>query len=570
MSRKRFLSAAALALPLALVMGGCAAGAAEPASTDAATEGPVRIGVVNSGRPVLGHVRGRCRRGGHRDRARRLQRVHAAQPRAVGRRAGPQPVPARDLPRRPTTSRATTTCSPSARPRSTRWASTRRSTTRSTTSRRARPSPCRTTRATRRAALLVLQSAGLIELDGRRLDLLDRRRHRRVGVEGQGRGAGRRIHRDLAPRRGSGHHQQRLRRGRGLTFEDAIAQDDPSDPNALPYINIFAAKRRGRGNPTLPEARRDLPGHAGGCWTASVEASGGTAVIVKTPVRTSSASLTDVEDDIRATLSDPRSIRATDVTKCPSGGVRRPVPKHPSSPSTMSRLEIAAGEVCGIIGYSGAGKCTVAAPGQRARGSDLGDGADRRTRHHRRCARGSCGAPRRHRHDLPAVQPVRLADRGWKRRLPARDRRSSRAGDQARVAELLDFVGLTARRGTTPSSSRAVRSSASASHAPSPRARGILLADEATSALDPETTQEVLELLARVNRELGITILVITHEMDVIRHTGGSGDRHGGRAHHRERRRVRRDVRAAEHRDTAVRGSIIEDVPVGRAAADAA
>ena len=45
----------------------------------------------------------------------------------------------------------------------------------------------------------------------------------------------------------------------------------------------------------------------------------------------------------------------------------------------------------------------------------------------------------------------------------------------------------------------------------------ILLADEATSALDPETTQEVLELLRRVNRELGITILVITHEMDVIR-----------------------------------------------------
>lgn len=45
----------------------------------------------------------------------------------------------------------------------------------------------------------------------------------------------------------------------------------------------------------------------------------------------------------------------------------------------------------------------------------------------------------------------------------------------------------------------------------------ILLADEATSALDPDTTQEVLELLRKVNRDLGITILVITHEMDVIR-----------------------------------------------------
>ena len=45
----------------------------------------------------------------------------------------------------------------------------------------------------------------------------------------------------------------------------------------------------------------------------------------------------------------------------------------------------------------------------------------------------------------------------------------------------------------------------------------LLLADESTSALDPETTQEVLDLLRRVNRELGITIIVITHEMEVIR-----------------------------------------------------
>src|SRR6185437_10903883 len=45
----------------------------------------------------------------------------------------------------------------------------------------------------------------------------------------------------------------------------------------------------------------------------------------------------------------------------------------------------------------------------------------------------------------------------------------------------------------------------------------ILLADEATSALDPETTIEVLALMERINRELGVTIVVITHEMDVIR-----------------------------------------------------
>ena len=44
----------------------------------------------------------------------------------------------------------------------------------------------------------------------------------------------------------------------------------------------------------------------------------------------------------------------------------------------------------------------------------------------------------------------------------------------------------------------------------------LLLADESTSALDPETTHEVLALLKRVNRELGVTVVVITHEMDVV------------------------------------------------------
>jgi len=45
----------------------------------------------------------------------------------------------------------------------------------------------------------------------------------------------------------------------------------------------------------------------------------------------------------------------------------------------------------------------------------------------------------------------------------------------------------------------------------------ILLCDEATSALDPQTTGQVLELLAEINRELGLTLVLITHEMDVVR-----------------------------------------------------
>ena len=86
-----------------------------------------------------------------------------------------------------------------------------------------------------------------------------------------------------------------------------------------------------------------------------------------------------------------------------------------------------------------------------------------------------------------------------------------------RVAELLEFVGPLGQGRSYPeqlSGGQKQRVGIARALATSPR---ILLADEATSALDPDTTQEVLELLGRVNRELGITILVITHEMDVIR-----------------------------------------------------
>jgi D-methionine transport system substrate-binding protein len=84
-----------------------------------------------------------------------------------------------------------------------------------------------------------------------------------------------------------------------LTPEDAIATDDPSDPSAFPYINIFAAKVEDADNPTylkLVEIYQDTQDVLDGV----VEASGGTAVLVKTPVDELVASLTDVEDDIRA------------------------------------------------------------------------------------------------------------------------------------------------------------------------------------------------------------------------------------------------------------------------------
>jgi D-methionine transport system ATP-binding protein len=45
----------------------------------------------------------------------------------------------------------------------------------------------------------------------------------------------------------------------------------------------------------------------------------------------------------------------------------------------------------------------------------------------------------------------------------------------------------------------------------------VLLSDEATSALDPETTRSILDLLRKVNRELGVTVVLITHQMQVIK-----------------------------------------------------
>lgn len=85
----------------------------------------------------------------------------------------------------------------------------------------------------------------------------------------------------------------------GLSFEDAIATDDPSDPNALPYVNIFAARAEDADNPTyrkLVEIYQNTPEVQEGVQ----EASGNTAVLLKTPASDLVDSLRDVEDDIRA------------------------------------------------------------------------------------------------------------------------------------------------------------------------------------------------------------------------------------------------------------------------------
>ena len=93
----------------------------------------------------------------------------------------------------------------------------------------------------------------------------------------------------------------------------------------------------------------------------------------------------------------------------------------------------------------------------------------------------------------------------------------SRGEIDQRVAELLARVGLSDHAKKYPaqlSGGQKQRVGIARALATKPK---ILLCDEATSALDPQTTASVLQLLAEINRELKLTIVLITHEMDVIR-----------------------------------------------------
>ncbi len=226
-------------------------------------------------------------------------------------------------------------------------------------------------------------------------------------------------------------------------------------------------------------------------------------------------------------------------------------------------LDIAAGEICGIIGYSGAGKSTVLRLVNALETPTAGrvevDGVDVTALGERdlRRLRGDIGM---------IFQQFNLFDSrtvAGNVAYPLEVAGRPRAEIRARVAELLAFVGLEGKAGNYPeqlSGGQKQRVGIARALATSPR---ILLADEATSALDPDTTQEVLALLKRVNAELGITILVITHEMDVIRTLA---DRvvvmENGRII--EQGTVFDILSAPQHAATAsFVASIIDDVPVG-------
>lgn len=206
-------------------------------------------------------------------------------------------------------------------------------------------------------------------------------------------------------------------------------------------------------------------------------------------------------------------VSLTDVSKTYPAAVR-------GEPDTVAvdnvSLRIEKGDIFGIIGFSGAGKSTLVrlinALEPATSGSILVDGTDITTLNEKqlRQMRGGIGMIFQQFNLFSSktvaaniAYPLKLA--GW-----------TKADIDQRVAELLSFVGLADRARAYPeqlSGGQKQRVGIARALATRP---AILLADEATSALDPQTTHEVLDLLQRVNEEQGVTIVLITHEMDVI------------------------------------------------------
>ncbi len=196
-----------------------------------------------------------------------------------------------------------------------------------------------------------------------------------------------------------------------------------------------------------------------------------------------------------------------------------PARKGAALVSALSGIDLAvpAGTVLGVIGRSGAGKSTLIrlinglerpSAGRVVVGdAEVSSLSERELRN----VRARVGMIFQHFNLLSSrnvadnvALPLELA--GWKR-----------AAIRARVAELLALVGLEAQAGRYPaelSGGQKQRVGIARALATEP---DVLLSDEATSALDPETTRSILALLKRINRDLGLTIVLITHEMSVIR-----------------------------------------------------
>jgi D-methionine transport system ATP-binding protein len=181
------------------------------------------------------------------------------------------------------------------------------------------------------------------------------------------------------------------------------------------------------------------------------------------------------------------------------------------------QLQVARGEVFGIIGRSGAGKSTLLRLVNGLENPSSGTVSVNGVSVGELDERGLVALRRRtgmvfQHFNLLSAKTVR-ENIG----LPLKIAGASKAAIERKVDALLELVGLSEKRNAYPASlsggqKQRVGIARALVHDPD-----ILLCDEATSALDPETTQAILALLRDINRRLGLTIILITHEMEVIR-----------------------------------------------------
>ncbi len=180
-------------------------------------------------------------------------------------------------------------------------------------------------------------------------------------------------------------------------------------------------------------------------------------------------------------------------------------------------LDIAAGEIVGVIGRSGAGKSTlircINLLERPTSGSVIVDGAEVTTLSKRDLPlfRRQLGMVFQHFNLLSSrtvygniALPLELAG-------------ASKAEIAAAVDPLLPLVGLDDKRDRYPaelSGGQKQRVGIARALSSNPK---VLLCDEVTSALDPETTRQILTLLKDINKRLGLTMVVITHEMAVVK-----------------------------------------------------
>ncbi|CAE10949.1 methionine ABC transporter ATP-binding protein [Wolinella succinogenes] len=180
-------------------------------------------------------------------------------------------------------------------------------------------------------------------------------------------------------------------------------------------------------------------------------------------------------------------------------------------------LEIPKGTIYGLVGHSGAGKSTLLRTINGLEGFDEGelwvDGVDLQSLQGDalRVFRKNIGMIFQH-FSLMARQNVfeNVA-------LPLRCWKYPEAEIQKRVFNLLSLVGLESKSDSYPSALSGGQKQRVAIARALTLEPQILLSDEATSALDPSMTQSILDLLQTINQELGVTVVLVTHEMEVVK-----------------------------------------------------